>query len=238
MTRYDAAVLTLRILALYFGYVAIGGLAQIAGILTGTWTEPIPILPWALPVGMYAVLAVLVFWKAPAIARGLFPGPEPLSTASRPEIGALALKVLGILLVANSIARLGAWSHLDETSNWPRMAGDVVVALIAAGLLLTAPALARRMFGTRGIPLAQPLLAHVQAVTFSVLGIWLLVSSIPLVADSLRERQQFGEWGRDSWSPIAIAAIGLLLFLGGGGLSAFWHWLRHAGLVARTERRS
>jgi hypothetical protein len=84
--------------------------------------------------------------------------------------------------------------------------------------------------------MAQPLLAHLQAVTFSVLGLWLLATSLSSLAESVRERIHFGEWGREWWSQLALAALGLSLLVGGRGLSACWYWLRHAGLNARPER--
>jgi hypothetical protein len=91
------------------------------------------------------------------------------------------------------------------------------------------------MFGALVKPMVSPLLAHVQAVTFSVLGIWLLVTSLPRVAESLAEMVRFGEWGREGWVHVALAVLGLLLFVGGVGLSAFWYWIRHAGLNVPPE---
>jgi hypothetical protein len=35
---------------------------------------------------------------------------------------------------------------------------------------------------------------------------------------------------------LTMLALGLVLFLGGTGLSAFWYWVRNAGLGARPGR--
>jgi hypothetical protein len=173
-----------------------------------------------------------LFWKAPAIGRRLFKGDEPMSTASRPEIGALALQVCGILLFADCLSQS---SRFLDDGHGSRSAISVVATIllgvIGALLFLTAPVFSRRLFGQP----VKPLLAQVQAVTFSVVGIWLLVSSLPSVAMAVRERLEFGGWGRGIWATLATAVLGLLLFLGGGGLSAFWYWMRHAGLAPRPR---
>jgi hypothetical protein len=229
MTRFDVAVLAFRILALYFLFEALRGLAQLLVILTGNWTEPVPALAWSVELALLAALGVLLFLLAPRIARGLFKGDEPMSTANRPEIGALALEVCGILLFAGSIAH---WNQvLGSEGHWTW----ILPGAIGAALFLGATPFARRLFGAPLKPLAAPLHAHLQAVTFSVLGIWLLVSSLSALSGSVSERVLLDGWSRTVWAQAATALLGLVLFLGGAGLSAFWYWVRHAGLGARTD---
>jgi hypothetical protein len=236
MTRFDVAVLSLRILALYFLLEIVRGLSQWVVILTGDWSQPLPLIAWLVPLALIVVLGVLLFWKAPLIARGLFPTEEPMSTANRPEIGALALKICGIALLANSIAHWNRSLDFQAQWSWLRALGAFFPGLIGVMLFLGATPIARRLFGAPVKPLAAPVLAHVQAVTFAVLGIWLLVTTLPDFGESLGERIRLGEWGRGGWAQLTLVLLGLALFLGGVGLSAFWYWIRNAGLHARPER--
>ena len=152
------------------------------------------------------------------------------------SVGPLALKVVGLMLFARAISRIGGWSEIAGESDWIRIATDGATAAIAVACFFGATTVARGMFGARGTPMAQPLLVHVQAVTFSVLGLWRLATSLSSLAESVRERIHHGDWGRESGSQLALAVLGLLLLVGGRGLSACWYWLRHAGLDARPER--
>lgn len=234
MTRFDVAVLSFRILALYFLFLAVWSGISILGMLIGGGSDRIPELYILVLLAMYAALGAALFKIAPAIGRSLFRGDEPMSTANRPEIGALALKVCGVLLFADCLSRS---SQLLET--YRSFAGGLMSTLLlgacAALLFFAAPSLSRRLFGAPVKPLAAPLLAHVQAVTFSVLGIWLLVSALAVLAESMGDGIRFGAWGRDNWGQVAKAALGMVLFLGGAGLSAFWYWIRHAGLNPRPQ---
>jgi len=236
MTRFDVAVLAFRILALYFLFEALRGLVQLIALLIHPFSEPISTLPWSLPLALVGTLGVLLLLKAPSLARRMFPGDEPQSTANRPEIGMLALKVCGLLLFADGLSRSG--HAFDRDGSWSTGQSLEAVLPLVIGVLVffTAPALARRLFGAPRKPMANALYAHVQAVTFAVLGLWLFVSSLSALVEFVRERVQLGEWGRGSWSQFALAALGLLLFLGGAGLSGFWYWIRNAGLNAHPER--
>jgi hypothetical protein len=238
MSRYDVAVLSFRILALYFLFEVVQGLSQLVAIVTTQWTEPFPAVSWSVPPVLLAALGVLLFWKAPAIARRMFRGDEPMSTTNRPEIGALALRICGILLFAGFLTRSGRLLDIQVLPSAIWVLASALPGAIGVLLFFAAPWLSRRMFGAPLKPMAAALYAHVQAVTFSVLGIWLLVTSLSTLAESVRERIQLGEWGRESWSQITLAALGLLLFVGGVGLSAFWYWIRHAGLKAHADRHS
>lgn len=232
MTRFDVAVLSFRILAIYLLSQVLGGSAVVLGMLAHGWPQPFPVSPWLLPIPLLALLGVILFWKAPAIGRSLFKGDQPMSTASRPEVGALALQLCGILLFADGLSQASqVLDDGDGSQNLIRVLATIVVGVIGALLVLVAPSLSRRLFGEP----VKPLLAHVQAVTFSVVGIWLLVTSAPALVMSVRDRLEFGTWGRGIWATGATAVLGLLLFLGGGGLSAFWYWIRHAGLAPRPR---
>ncbi len=204
------------------------------GMLIGDWADRFPALYFLVLAAMFAALGAALFQWAPAIARSLFRGDEPMSTANRPEIGALALKVCGVLLFAECLSRS---TQLLETQR--SLPGNLASALLlgACGVLLffAAPWLSRRLFGAPVKQLAAPLLAHIQAVTFSVLGIWILVTALAALAECVRDRIQFDVWGREEWGQVAKAVLGLLLFAGGAGLSAFWCWLRRAGLAPRVQ---
>lgn len=248
MTRFDVAVLSFRILALYLWLEAASTFSNLTFFLAGGFSETPGwlgmVLGWALWMVGVVALGCVVFQKAPAIARRLHPGSEPMSTSSRPEIGALALKICGILLFADCLTNLGRTISIGAVGlgapGWDpgatRIAAGALTGVVGAVVFFAAPRIARRMFGAPVKPMAQPLYAHVQAVTFSVLGIWLLVRTLPEFGESLGERIRLGEWGRGGWAQLTLVSLGLALFLGGTGLSAFWYWVRHAGLGARPER--
>ena len=240
MTRFDVAVLSFRILALYLWLETAIQFSSVAAILLsgaqlGQPDMQWPILGWSLTLVLSAGFGCLIFFMAHAIARRMFPGSEPMSTANRPEIGALALKVCGLLLFANSLSHVSQLFDPLWSSSAARVVATALTVAAAACLFFAAPWLSRRMFGAPVKPLAAPLIAHVQAVTYSVVGIWLLATALPALFESMSERVQFGGWGRGAWTQIALAGLGLLLFVGGTGLSAFWHWMRHAGLEARER---
>jgi len=234
MTRFDVAVLSFRILAVYFLFSAVWGGISIIGMLIGGGNDRFPELYILVLYAMYAALGALLFKIAPAIGRSLFRGDEPMSTANRPEIGALALKVCGVLLFADCLSRSS-----QLLTAYRSFAGGLTSALLlgACGALIffAAPSLARRLFGAPVRPMAAQLLAHVQAVTFSVLGIWVLVSALADLAESIRDGIQFDNLGRNDWGQVAKAALGMALFLGGTGLSVFWSWIRSAGLSPREQ---
>lgn len=248
MTRFDVAVLSFRILALYFLLEALIAFSSLAFFLRAGFNEASGgnglLLSWVVSLLALLLLGCALFAKAPAIARRLFPESQPMSTATRPEIGALALKLCGILLFANCLTRIGRefgfTADADQASAWSTLAVRIGLSalpgVLAVVVFLAAPRLASRMFGNVGAPLPASIHANVQAVAFSVLGIWLFVNAVSALGESVRERMLFGAWGRGWWPQAALAALGLALFLGGAGLSGFWYWVRHAGLNSRTER--
>ncbi|MBK7644989.1 MAG: hypothetical protein IPJ19_18415 [Planctomycetes bacterium] len=237
MTRYDVAVLSLRILAVAVFVQALMGVAAVIGILNGPWTEPVSVLPWAIPVGVLFCLGALLYWMAPALGRRLFAGDEPISTANRPEIGAIALQVCGVLCFTGSLSGLRSALDAHAASNGIGLAASGFECASGLVLFFAARPLSRLLFGAAVNPLSKSLLAHLQAVTFSVLGIWLCVSSLSDFAVSVRDRIEFGAWGREVWASGATLVLGFALFLGGAGLSVFWSWVRHAGLSPRSSER-
>ena len=232
MTRFDVAVLSFRLLAVYILFWALWNGIELVGIAVGHWADRSTILPSLVLLAMYSALGAFLFSRSPLIARSLFRGDEPMSTANRPEIGALALKVCGVLLIAECITRSGGLFESSSSFGSP-LASTLLTGGCGAVLFFAAPWLARRVFGAPVNPIAAPLLAHVQAVTFSVLGIWLLVSALAGLAGSVRDYFEFDGFGREIWTQLAGAALGLSLFLGGAGLARLWSRIQHAGLAPR-----
>jgi hypothetical protein len=252
MTRFDVAVLSLRLFALYVWLqtgLQFSNLAhQLADVQDGSLQGPRAVMGWLLSILLLVGFGCALFLLAPGIARRIFPGGEPMSSASRPEIGTLALKICGLVVIANFLAELrfvpAYLKYSAEVYGWdPGDARLVTIGLTGvagAALFLAAPRLSRRLFGEPSTPTEGKLLAHVQAVAFAVVGVWMVAISLPPIAQYAAERFDIGDLGpnRRIWAHASVAFLGLLLILGGRGLSACWHWLRHAGLNARPEGRS
>jgi hypothetical protein len=249
MTRYDVAVLSLRLVALYVWLQTAIHIAWMALFLANGWGaeqgDTSHVSGWLLSIALLVAFGCALFFAAPALAGRMLPGVEPIQTAARPEIGALALRICALLVFAEFLVNLESvpadlqLTHLDLGWN-PAHTKLLVTALDGCAsvlLFVAAPWLSRRLFGGAGQPLEPALLAHVQAVAYSVLGLWLIASSLPTVARVAVNYIETGGYGpeRPMWGEYALVALGLALFVGGQGLSAFWRWIRNAGLSSREQ---
>jgi hypothetical protein len=252
MTRYDVAVLSLRLSALYVWLRTGLQFSNLAHLLAEPQDHSLEashaVLGWLLSILLLVGFGCALFFLAPDIARRIFPGSDSTSSASRPEIGTLALKICGLIVIAEFLGELRLvpmyLKFSAEVYGWDE--GDARVITIGltgvagAALYFAAPRLSRRLFGQPSAPMDATLLAHVQAVAFAVVGLWLVAISLTPIAQYVAERIAIGDLGpeRGVWAHAAVAIFGLLLILGGRGLSALWHWMRHAGLDARPEGRA
>jgi hypothetical protein len=249
MTRHDVAVLSLRLLALYVCLQTGLRFSNLAHMLAGGQDRPLQgsqeILGWLFSILLLVGFGCALFFLAPAIARRIFPGRESISSASRPEIGTLALKICGLIVIASFLEELRFvpmyLQFSAEVYGWDT--GDARLITIGltgvAGVVLyfAAPRLSHWLFGEPSTPMDATLLAHVQAVAFSVVGVWLVAISLPPIAQYVGERIVTGDLGpeRGTWAHAAVAFLGMLLILGGRGISALWHWMRRAGLSPRAQ---
>lgn len=246
MTRHAAAVLSLRLLALFVWYEAMQSVLTLVYFLRGAY-ERQPDAPQAL--GLLLGVALLVLFGAvlhvlaPAIARRIFPGEEPLDGASRPEIGTLALKICGLLLLANFLRECGRLPVLlggapDEYTRASHDAGLLLLALrgvVAAAVLGGAGWIARRLYGAPSSALDANHLARMQSIAFSVVGLYLAgIAFWPALTHFVHWWYLPGEWiDPRFWPEVAVIVLGLLLFAGGGSVARAWKWLHTAGLAPR-----
>ena len=248
MTRFDVAVLAVRLLALYLGYETLRLLFSLAYMLAriAAWDPGSDqVLSLLLAMVLLAAFGCALYLQAPAIAGRIFPGSEPLHSASGREIGLLAFKICGLLLLGLFVEDLGRLPQYlkHSSSEFSQVQQDsslVLVALrgiAAAALIRGAPYLSRRLFRSTSAAPDANLLARLQAVAFSVVGLYFAVNSLwPVVQDLIRS-QYAGEFWFSSatWARLVVGAFGVVLFVGGSSLARFWQWMRHAGLAPRAQ---
>src|SRR5512146_1562054 len=116
MTRFDVALLSFRILAVYLVSLALEQLVGVGLMLMPSVNalpgDMHPSLLWLSPSVLLLAIGTGIFLAAGGMAARLFPGSEAMRTATRPEYGALALKLCGLLLLANSLPALA--QRLDD----------------------------------------------------------------------------------------------------------------------------
>jgi hypothetical protein len=259
MTRSEVTSLSLKLLALYLWVHALI-FASNLGFFVRQVNEPGQTAVFALaglivPVLLLAALGALLFYLSPILASRMTGGSAPARFEDRGEVGTIGLRLAAVLLWLRAIqmtsramfqiriARIdGRWGEfLTE------VATIVVLAAVGAWLLFRAGAIAQRWFGRRAAATDPGSAATLQAVAFSVVGLWILADALPNLAGlfaSTLESARSGEFGdppsltiREEWThwleQVLRAVLGLVLFLSGNGLSALWHWIRRAGLAAQ-----
>jgi hypothetical protein len=165
-------------------------------------------------------------------------------------VGSIGLRIAAILILqraVDTVSRAFSQTHFARAGGhwsavWAYAAVAVVLGATSVWLFVRADAIARRHFGRPAVDRrvgAAPLL---QAVAFSVVGLWILAALLP---DLIR----FGEvtyltmqaesdgppsYLRWDWTQTVDAlirlALGLGLFFGGSGLAGLWYRTRTAGL--------
>lgn len=158
------------------------------------------------------------------------------------DLGRLGLKLFGVWTAIESIGWLAGAFQLyaggvDRPAAW-LVSGYLVpalaYALVASLLIVRADRLAVWLFPEKqvtslGLPSEQ-----VQAVAFSIMGVWLVVQSLPtimyvLAIQRLSPTLSAIDSGRISYPALIFSSlrfgIGLYLFLGAKGLTKLWHGL-------------
>jgi hypothetical protein len=168
------------------------------------------------------------------------------------EFGSLALRLAGIWLLDRSIhevwnvifkAKVASLSG-SSSGLYAEIAAFAALAATALTLLLAGDRIAKRWFPSADT--SSSVLADLQPIAFSVLGLVILMNSLPtLLSNALGP----GGWAEDgggiyvrgadpAW-PIHVAtllrvALGLALFFGGRPLARVWRWSQTAGLDRRS----
>jgi hypothetical protein len=158
------------------------------------------------------------------------------------DLGRLGLRLLGIWTAVESIGWLvGAFQlyagKVDRPPAWEvfgYLLPAVAYALVASLLVARTDRLALWLFPEKqvtslGLPSEQ-----VQAVAFSIMGVWLVVQSLPtmvyaFVLPRLTPTLSAIDSGRIGYPALIFSSlrfgIGLCLILGAKGLTKLWHGL-------------
>ena len=161
------------------------------------------------------------------------------------DLGGLGLKLLGVWTALESIGWLaGAFQlyagKVDRPATWEvfgYLLPAAVYALMSSLLVARTDRLAVWLFPEKqvtslGLPSEQ-----VQAVAFSIMGVWLVVQSLPtmmyaLVLPRLSPTLSAIDNGRIGYPALIFSSlrfgIGLCLILGAKGLTKLWHGQRSA----------
>lgn len=161
------------------------------------------------------------------------------------DLGRLGLNLFGVWTAIESIGWLVGIFQLyagrvDRPAAWEVLAyllPALAYALVACLLVARAERLAVWLFpeehtGSLGLPSEQ-----IQAVAFSIMGVWLVVQSLPnmvyaLVLPRFSPKLSVIADGRIDYPRLIYSAlrlgIGLCLILGAKGLAKLWHGLRSA----------
>jgi hypothetical protein len=205
---------------------------------------------FALVLGLGALLGTALWFASPALARRGLGGPSGEGVARAVAFGELALRIAGVVVLDLAAKQMGAWMsslvlpEVARTSSslWAAVAPTTTFLLLGLGLLLGGGRLASRLFAS-DTP-QRPLASELQAVAFSIVGLLIIVRSLPAL---LSEFTVSGGWFDDGiqdtfpegapWPAVVASllrtAAGLALFLGGGLLARAWHWAHTAGLKDR-----
>lgn len=253
MTRTEVTALSLRLAAIYVGLDAFLLLPGLTFWLRRPANDDMTgySIGLALSVVLLAIFAVLLFQFAPVIAGRMSGGSEPMHVEDRHEVGALAFRLAGIVLLDRALVSI--WNLVGHARGAPASGfwADLVVTLLltVAGtwLFVSGRSLAGRLFGGSRAEGTERPGDTLQVVAFSVIGMWILAEALPgvvILVTALIQRHLFApdefdnpplfgfghDWP-DALASVSRVVLGLVLLLGGSSLSRFWHWIRTAGLA-------
>jgi hypothetical protein len=180
----------------------------------------------------------------PEPTQPALPYETPRSQWNATSIGAIALKILGVYCVIETLQIM----HYLMYSPWAgggRSIGLETLAILAgfglylgfaAALIFFAGPIARWLFRdeqTHAAATDLPVGPYLQAVALSIVGVWVTVEGVGAIVFQigyrLTARGSFSAW--DIAQPGTKTVLGICLILGGPGLARLWHKLRTAGTV-------
>ena len=177
---------------------------------------------------------------------------SPQTTLSGVGIGTIALQLVGVYCITQALPMLTALvSYIGfagarslPSPRWEILFSFIMpVVYIVTGVLLIrfAPRLSVRLFGDTagGLmvgPVNTPLGRYLQAIAFSVVGVFMMVSAAPRLASlawlALVSTGRPVGASSQLIEPIVQFPLGLGLFLRSKGLSLLWHKIRASGTPA------
>lgn len=245
MTRTEVAALALRLAALYLVMAALIQVSDLA-IFYVVWmnNEAASLLGAAAPGLVRAILGVGIFLAAPRVARAMTDGDAPLRIEDHFVIGAIAIRLAGILLWDAALAlipSIQAPPFLSDASDLVIPLGVMlVVAALGTWLFLSAPALGAKLFGSRAGRGDSPSVPCLASVAFSAVGLLIVANSLPALATAIGECIEMTRAGWNyRWGDLLAAGgrvtLGTFVFLGAGVVARVWHKLSTAGLQHRSD---
>lgn len=246
MTRRQLALLAIRLLALWFAVRCAFSVTSLLGILLppreGADIPSTLIGMGAISLALTAGWSVFLFWAAPRLARFLSDDEMSGAPEDRLAIGAIALRVVGLLFVDEALGHaLGIFAGLAGGDPHGITAANVLAGVLVGGLaatlILGAAPIARRLFGSAASD-DQPITTTLQAVAFSIVGLAIAVSAGLHLVEGLGPRSEsaslFGlsyaadgdREFRSSWPDVMNGVrllLGAGLCLGSARLALAWH---------------
>ena len=206
------------------------------------------LIGYAVAILLRAVFGACLWFASGPFARWILGVQKERPLQGSVEFGSLGLRLAGIWLLDRSIHEV--WNVIFQAKTaslsggrsglYAEIAAFAVLTAAALTLLLAGGRIAKRLFPPSDR--ASSILAELQPIAFSVLGLVILMNSIPILLSNVFGP---GGWAEDgggiyvrgadpAW-PIHIAtllrvALGLALFLGGRPLARIWRWSQTAGL--------
>jgi len=175
------------------------------------------------------------------------------------QIASLALKLLGVYAIIQSLPILGAFPGMfafddDNVNKLYMFLGSILPCILLFGvgslLILSSNKLAKKMMGTNDLNTSTSQLSgrNVQTIAFSVLGVALIAWAIPELSKIFANIQllknagdEFPTKGMDIGNKVyAIGlsiqfVVGLVLFFGAKGLSSIWFFLQKIQPMSKTN---
>ena len=240
MTRVDVAALSLRLAGLFVWMTALGSLPALGVFFGGRWPADMgDPRGYCAALFLEAIFGTVLYVGAPRWARQLFPDGENLRSENPVPAGAIAFLIAGILFIERAIEQIpqvSAATRMGAEYVWapPSIVACVALAALGAGLILSRERFARRVFAVN-TPSDGARLQHVQRIAIAVVGLWILVETLPfLITETVTGISRSDEampfrWRVDDWTTAGRAFLGLSLVLGSRGLSAALSALQRAG---------
>lgn len=244
MTRTDIAALALRIAALYLCvsafFQALSAVSIIVQLPQFDDAQSF-IAAYAIDAALLAIAGIVLFVAAPTLARRTTSGEAQLQLHDHAAIGAIALRVAGVVAWDAALRQLPAVSLTDPTAPWMYFSVQVGVVVLFAGvgtwLFARAPVLAERWFDSSRRTSATSA-SILPMLAFAAVGMFVLLDALPMFLMSVvtiaRDTDSYATGLTANWRELISSLLRLVLsgalILGSGGVARLWERLSTAGL--------
>jgi hypothetical protein len=152
---------------------------------------------------------------------------------NRKDLASVLFGVAGVFVVGTRLSEAllylpfitgaAAWSG-ESVIMYAGVTSSILVLCVGAALAVFRGSLAMWLFPESAVPDSVPPTGDLQAVGFSIVGLYFLIRGLSGVVSS---------WGRTDLQSYALLLFGLGAFLGARGLSNAWQLLRSTGRAKR-----